>query len=137
MRLHRLAVTDLFAGMLVAGAMTVYIAGLYGADLGGTRARASAVFLLGAFACGMGARRGAFEAGAATRAVAALTAVGVVTLIVGVTAMVLGSESYLTALVVGIDVLWLGATTRHLLSAPGEDKEDTSVDHQPRELVKR
>ena len=134
MRFHRLDVTDLVAGLLVAGAITIYTAGAAGADLGGTRARASAVFLLGVFACGVGARRDAFQGEqAGARTVAALSAVGLLTLVVGVTAIVLGSVDYLTALMVGIGVLWVGATLRHLLTAPSPVIPAV----QPRELVKR
>lgn len=81
---NRLDVSDFIAGLLVAGAVTIYAAGVAGSDLGGTRARASAVFLLGALACGVGARRDAFEGeDAGSRAIAALNATGVVTLIIG------------------------------------------------------
>ena len=135
MRIRRLDVTDFVAGMLVAGATTIYAAGLAGADLGGVRARASAVFLFGALACGVGARRDAFFGeGAQARSVAALTAIGVMTLIVGVTAMILGSASYLTALMVGIWALWIGTTVRHLLT-PKTVVE--VVEPLPRELAKR
>jgi peptidoglycan/LPS O-acetylase OafA/YrhL len=132
---NRLDVTDLVAGLLVAGAITIYAAGVAGADLGGTRARASAVFLLGALACGVGARRDAFQGeGASSRAVAALNAAGVVTLIVGITAIVLGSEGYLAALIAGIGALFLGATARHLLTSPPAAAPHSA---KPRELVKR
>jgi len=119
MRIQRLDVTDFVAGMLVAGATTIYAAGLAGANIGGVRAQASAVFLFGMLACGVGARRDAFFGeGAQARSVAALTAVGVMTLIVGVTAMILGSSEYLTALMIGIWALWIGATIRHLITPP-------------------
>jgi hypothetical protein len=132
---NRLDVTDLVAGLLVAGALTIYAAGAAGADLGGARVRASAVFLLGALACGVGARRDAFQGEATSgRAVAALNAAGVLTLIVGITAIVLGSEGYLTALITGIGALFLGATARHLFTQPAADARPSTT---PRELVKR
>jgi peptidoglycan/LPS O-acetylase OafA/YrhL len=132
---NRLDVTDLVAGLLVAGAVTIYAAGVAGADMGGARARASAVFLLGALACGVGARRDAFQGeGSGSRAIAALNAAGIVTLIVGITAIVLSSEGYLAALITGICALFLGATTRHLLTQPTPTAPQAS---KPRELVKR
>lgn len=132
---NRLDVTDLVAGLLVAAAVTIYAAGVAGADLGGARARASAVFLFGALSCGVGARRDAFQGeGASSRAIAALNALGIVTLIVGITAIVLGSEGYLAALIVGIGALFLGATARHMLATPTPTPSPTT---QPRELVKR
>ena len=131
---NRLDVTDFVAGLLVAGAVTIYTAGVAGADLGGTRARASAIFLLGALACGVGARRDAFQGeGASSRAIAALNAAGVVTLIVGITAIVLGSEGYLAALITGIGALFLGATARHLLAKPTPTAPQSP---KPRELIK-
>ena len=131
---NRLDVTDLVAGLLVAGAVTIYAAGVAGADLGGARARASAVFLLGALACGVAARRDAFQGeGANSRAVAALNAAGVVTLIVGITAIVLASEGYLAALITGICALFLGATARHLLTEPTPTAAQSP---KPRELIK-
>jgi len=134
---NRLDFTDLVAGLLVAGAVTIYAAGVAGADLGGTRARASAVFLLGALACGVGARRDAFQGDAAGgRAIAALNALGIVTLIVGITAIVLGSVGYLAALITGVCVLFLGATARHLLTTPTPTPIATAS-AKPRELVKR
>jgi hypothetical protein len=137
MRLQRLDVTDFVAGLLVAGATTIYSAGVAGADLpglGGVRARACAVFLFGALACGAGARRDAFQGDAAGgRFVAVLNAVGVLTLVVGVTAIVLGSTEYLTALMIGIGVLWVGATLRHLTTA--QVPAIPQVQH--RELLKR
>jgi peptidoglycan/LPS O-acetylase OafA/YrhL len=132
---NRLDVTDLVAGLFVAGAVTIYAAGVAGTDLGGTRARASAVFLLGALACGVGARRDAFTEGASSRAIAALSAAGVVTLIVGTTAIVLGSQGYLAALITGICALFLGATARHLLSSPTPSAAPSTK--QPHDLVKR
>jgi hypothetical protein len=126
MRIQRLHVNDLAAGLLVAGATAIYAAGAAGADLpglGGVRARACAVFIIGMLACGTGARRDAF-----------LVAIGVLTLVVGVTAIALASTEFLTALIAGIVVLWLGATVRHLVSpltiAPPSQEA-------PRELVKR
>lgn len=134
---NRLDVTDLVSGLLVAGAVTIYAAGLAGAELGGTRARASAVFLLGALACSVGARRDAFQGDAASsRAIAALNAAGIVTLIVGITAIVLGSVGYLAALIGGICVLFVGATARHLLATPTPTPIATPS-AKPRELVKR
>jgi peptidoglycan/LPS O-acetylase OafA/YrhL len=137
MRFHRLDVADLVASLLVAGAITVYAAGEAGTNLpglGGVRARACAVFLLGALACGAGARRDAFAGEAAGgRLTAALSAVGVLTLVVGVTAIVLANSEYLTALMVGIGVLWMGATVRHLTSP----RVAVPVQVKPRELVKR
>lgn len=135
MRMRRLDVTDFVAGTLVAAATTMYVAGVAGADLGGTRARASTVFLLGMLACGVGARRDAFFGeGAQARSVAALSAAGVMTLVVGVTAIILGSQSYLTALMVGIWALWVGTTVRHLVTPKAVVD---AVEPQPRELVKR
>lgn len=135
MRLQRLNVTDLVAGLLVAGAMVIYAAGATGADLGGVRARASAVFLLGMLACGVGARRDAFEGGSASSGfAAALSAVGVLTLIVGITAIALSSSDYLTALTIGTGVLWLGATLRHLTVAEAVAVPQVQ---RSRELVKR
>ena len=137
---NRLDVTDFVAGLLVAGAVTIYAAGAAGADLGGARARASAVFLLGALACGVGARRDAFQGeGASSRAIAALNAAGIVTLIVGITAIVLGSEGYLAALITGICALFLGATARHLLTTPTPIATGSTESRsaRPRELVKR
>jgi peptidoglycan/LPS O-acetylase OafA/YrhL len=138
MRIHRLDVTDLVATLLVAGAATIYAAGQAGADLpglGGVRARACAVFLFGMLACGTGARRDAFEGKAAERAgTAVLSAVGALTLIVGLIAIVLGSGPYLTALMVGIGVLWAGATVRHLVTEP---TLPVTAKTEHRELVKR
>lgn len=134
MRIQRLNVTDLVAGLLVAGATTIYAAGAAGADLGGVRARASAVFLLGALACGVGARRDAFQGQAARgRFTAALSAVGVLTLIVGIAAIAVGSTEYLTALFIGVSALWAGATIRHLTTA----EPHVTAHVQPRQLVKR
>lgn len=134
MRIQRLNVTDLVAGLLVAGAITIYTAGAAGADLGGVRARASAVFLFGMLACGVGARRDAFEGRASGSGFsAALSALGVLTLVVGITAIVLGSAEYLTALIIGTGVLWIGATIRHLTTAD----TPTTTQVQPRQLVKR
>lgn len=137
MRFHRLDVNDLVATLLVAAATTIYAAGAAGADLpglGGVRARAVVVFVFGMLACGVGARRDAFADNAARgRLTAALFAVGALTLVVGVTAIVLGSADYLTALMVGIGLMWAGATVRHLVTA-----EPTVVPEvQHRELVKR
>lgn len=135
MRTQRLDVTDLVATVFVAAATTLYAAGLAGADLGGTRVRASAVFLCGMLACSVGMRRDAFQGAAAkTRLVAVLTAVGVVTLIVGMTAIILGSASYLTALFVGVVAMWLGATGRHLMT-PQQAVTPALLQHQ--ELVKK
>ena len=138
MRIHRLDVTDLVATALVAAAATIYAAGQAGADLpglGSVRARACAVFLFGALACGAGARRDAFEgAGTERPATALLSAAGVLTLIVGLTAIVLGSSAYLTALMVGIGVLWAGATLRHLTTEPAVP---VAAKTEHRELVKR
>jgi hypothetical protein len=131
----RLDVTDVVAGLFVAGALTFFAAGLAGAELGGVRARAAAVFIFGALAFAVGARRDAFEdADASGRVVAALTAAGVLTLIVGVTAIILGSEGYIVALVTGICVQWLGATVRHLRSRQIAAVPPTT---KPRQLVKR
>jgi hypothetical protein len=135
MRIQRLNVTDLMAGLLVAGATTIYIAGATGADLGGVRARASAVFLLGMLACAVGARRDAFEGRAAAgRFTAALSAAGVLTLIVGITAIILSHTEYLTALMVGIGVLWVGATIRHLTATGTPARPQVQQHH---ELIKR
>jgi len=138
MRIRRLDVNDLVATLLVAGAATVYAAGQAGADmpgLGSVRARACVVFLFGMLACGAGARRDAFDGKAAARpAAAVLSTVGVLTLIVGLTAIVLGSTSYLTALMVGTTVLWAGATLRHLRTTPTLPAP-AKTEH--RELVKR
>ena len=132
---RRLVLTGFPAGTLVAAAPTMSVAGVDGADLGGTRARASTVFLLGMLACGVGARRDAFFGeGAQARSVAALSAAGVMTLVVGVTAIILGSQSYLTALMVGIWALWVGTTVRHLVTPKAVVD---AVEPQPRELVKR
>jgi peptidoglycan/LPS O-acetylase OafA/YrhL len=132
---NRLDVSDFIAGLLVAGAVTIYAAGVAGSDLGGTRARASAVFLLGALACGVGARRDAFGGeDAGSRAIAALNATGVVTLIIGIVAIVQGTPAYLAGLVAGICVLFMGATARHLRSEPAPTATRST---NPRELVKR
>jgi len=133
MRLRRLNVTDLVAGLLVAGATTIYAAGVAGADLGGVRARACALFVLGAFACGVGGRPEAYQRPTeGGRFVAALSAVGVLTLIAGLVAILFGVEAWLTALMVGIAVLWIGATVRHLTTAEAPAVTTT----RPRELVK-
>src|SRR3954452_17142186 len=135
MRIQQLNVMDLVAGLLVAGATTIYAAGATGADLGGIRARAGAVFLRGVLACGVGARRDAFEGGTAgDRFTAALSAVGVLTLVVGITAIVLGNAEYLAALMAGIGVLGVGATLRHLTTADSPAPQKVRRD---RELVTR
>lgn len=137
MRIQRLDVTDLVAGLLVAAATTIYAAGAAGADLpglDGVRARACAVFLFGMLAFGVGARRDAFEGPTAGGPFSvALSAIGVLTLVVGITAIILASAGYLAALMIGIGLLWVGATLRHLVAPV------TSVvsEVHPRELVKR
>lgn len=137
MRIHRLDVTDLVASLLVAGAATVYAVGAAGADLGGVRARASVVFLLGILACGVGARRDAFgDDGAKGGFIVVLTAVGVVTLVVGATAIILASTGYLAGLMSGIGALWLGATVRHLVM-PSTSPTTSVLAGEQRELVKR
>ena len=138
MRINRLDVTDFVATVLVAAAATIYFAGQTGADIpgfGGVRARASAVFVFGLLACATGARRDAFSADAPRgRLAAMLSALGALTLVVGVTAVILGSSEYLAALMVGIGVLWLGTTTRHLITEPAVP---TIAQSEHRELVKR
>ena len=140
MRSSRLTKKDAVATGLVAAAMALYALTESGVGLPGmdsTRMRASAIFLLGALACGAGAASDAFtERGVTLPVVSALTVLGLATLVVGVVAMVGGSAVLLDALVGGIGLLWFGATLRHL-TTPRASRMPKAYDVRPRELVKR
>jgi hypothetical protein len=134
MRSRRLKMTDLAATVLVGGATAIYIAGATGADIGGTRARAGVVFMLGLLACVVGARPDATVATAPVSGqVAALRVVGASALVFGTVAVVFGSADFLTALIIAIDLLWVGTTLRHATVRPPSDLPEV----RPRELAKR
>ncbi|HET7310665.1 MAG TPA: hypothetical protein VFJ17_05005 [Mycobacteriales bacterium] len=83
---------------------------------GSSRAVAGLLLVLGSFACGAGADKAAFTSrGVTTPVVAALRVGGVALLASGLTAVVTGSAVALAVLAVGIGVMWLATTARHLL----------------------
>ncbi|HZP14874.1 MAG TPA: hypothetical protein VFA96_03550, partial [Nocardioides sp.] len=95
MRLQRLRINDVVAGLLVAGAVGIYAAGVAGASpigMSDVRARAAAIFVIGITACAVGARPDAFREDAPTgRFVSVLTALGLGATVVGLVAIVLAS----------------------------------------------
>lgn len=129
---------DALATLLVAGALTLYAVTEAGIDVAGldtVRMRASAVFLLGALACGAGAAPNAFtERGVVLPVISVLSVIGAATLVVGLVAITAGSAAFLTALAAGIAVLWVLTTLRHLATPPSMRIQSTL---RPRELVKR
>ena len=141
MRVTGLTRRDAVATCFVAAAMTLYALTETGVDVPGmssVRMRASAVFLLGAFACGAGAAADAFtERGIVLPITSVLTVLGSGTLVVGLAAIITGGEEFLAGLAGGIALLWLGATLRHL-TTPGAKASPTATPvESSRELVKR
>lgn len=118
MRTNGLTRRDAAATVLVAVAVTIYGLDEAGIDLpglSGVRTRASAVFLLGAVAFAIGGRTDAFtQRGVVLPIVSVLTVLGLATLVMGVAAIAGGGETFLTALVGCIALLWFGATARHM-----------------------
>jgi hypothetical protein len=122
MRSRRLRMTDLAASVFVGSATAIYIAGATGADIGGPRARAGVVFMLGLLACVVGGRPDATVATAPVSGqVAALRVVGVSGLVFGLVAVAFGSADFLMALIIAIDLLWVGATLRHATTRQPSD----------------
>src|SRR5690348_3003493 len=118
MRVGRLTRRDAVASLLVAAAVTFYALTEAGVDVPGMnsmRMRATAVFVLGVFACGAGAASDAFtERGVVLPIISVLTVLGLGTLVVGVAAIITGGQELLAVLVGGVVLLWFGATLRHL-----------------------
>lgn len=109
---------DAAAAALVALALLVFLATQqhWNVWLIGDSRRwaAGAIFVLGAFACGKGSPE-AFTQMDKDPASGALGVLGVVTLAFAVAAIVTGSMVALAALVIGIVVMWAGATTCHAI----------------------
>lgn len=141
MRSTGLTRRDAFATVFVAAAMTLYAlteAGVGVPGMDSVRMRASAVFLLGAFAFGAGAAADAFTArGIVEPIVPVLSLLGFATLIVGVVAIAAGSAAFLDGLAGGIALLWLGATLRHMTRPVVPNSPESLGSPAPRELVKR
>lgn len=122
MRTQRFTAHDLVATVLVATATTVFI--LVRADvdlplLAHERVLAGTILALGVMACALGSRPDAVtEHGLTPPPVAALRAVGMVVLLAGALAVGTGAEAFTFILLAGTVALWLGATSRHLLTQP-------------------
>jgi len=80
---------------------------------GSHRWAAGAIMLLGAFTCGLGSP----GRDAATKVLAVL---GIAAVVLAVLAIVTGSLTPLSLLVLDIVVLWAAATWRHVSHAPGQ-----------------
>jgi len=132
---------DAVASALVAAAVTFYALTQAGVDVAGldsVRMRATAVFLLGAFACGAGSASDAFtERGVLLPIVSVLTVLGLGTLVVGLAAIITGGPEFLAGLVGGIVLLWFGATLRHLTTTRVKAPPTAAPFEAPRELIKR
>jgi hypothetical protein len=133
---------DAVATLLVAAAVSFYALTEAGVDVAGldsVRMRATAVFLLGVFACGAGSASDAFtERGVLRPIVSVLTVLGLGTLVVGLAAIITGGQELLAGLVGGIVLLWFGATLRHLATPRLVKAPPTSAPSEaPRELIKR
>jgi hypothetical protein len=114
----RLTWKDGAAALLTAFAVLVFFAAHQSWDVwligSSNRWAAVAVTLLGAVTCGLGAASDELAAGReATTSVKLLSAVGAVTGVLAILAIVTGSLTMLSLLVLGIVVLWVGATLRH------------------------
>lgn len=115
---------DVVATVCVAAAAAVFGYWLAGAEpfgLSGVRAVTAVVLGLGIAACTAAGPHFAsvYGAGGATRApvpyVVAVTLAGAVTAVAGVVGLVTGAPTALAVLVCGQVVLWVLATTRHLV----------------------
>lgn len=141
MRVRRLTRRDAVATFFVAAAVTLYALTEAGVDVpgvGGLRMRASAIFLLGIFACGAGSAADAFtERGVVRPIISVLTVLGLGTLVVGLAAIISGGTEFLAGLVGGIVLLWFGATLRHLTMPRVRARPTSAPIEAPRELVKR
>jgi|RhiMethySRZTD1v2_1073278.scaffolds.fasta_scaffold161787_4 hypothetical protein len=114
----RLTWKDGAATLLTAFAVLVFFAAHQSWDVwligSSNRWAAVAVTLLGAVTCGLGAASDELAAGReATTSVKLLSAVGAVTGVLAILAIATGSLTMLSLLVLGIVVLWVGATLRH------------------------
>lgn len=122
MRIRGLDKRDLFATAWVGLAVTLLALVRAGADVPGLRherALAGALLVLGALACGTGARDDAVTShGVTTPSVAALRVLGAVLLMVGIGAVASGVPAVTTALAAGTVAMWFGATVRHALLPP-------------------
>jgi hypothetical protein len=131
----RISWLDGVATVLVVAAVAVFGFWLAGAEpfgFTGVRAVAAVVLALGVGACTAAVRHFAsvYGGGGATRSalpyVAAVTIAGVATTVAAVTALITGVAGALWVLVTGVVVMWLLATTRHVLSGATRQPAGTS-----------
>jgi hypothetical protein len=109
---------DLAASVIAALVLLVYVANAQSWwYLGGNRAAAVTMALVGGLGCPLGARAG--EERQQTLAISLLRLLGLASLALAITAIAAAEQWALASLATLLIVLWAGTTLRHTLVPPG------------------
>lgn len=137
----RLNAKDLFATALVAAILAIYIGYLQdgsGWIISSTRATTAVVAVLGIGACSAGRAEGLYAPDRSLPTAVYATwgsMLGTLAVIAVFVALVSADPAALATLVVVTVALWVTATVRHLLTAPGHQHRTDALGHGPRRAL--